>query len=60
MKKLFLLSLLLVGCGEINTYELKDIIELCGGHEKIHSIWIDTTIVRARCLDGNLVESINN
>lgn len=52
------LALLLSGCcGTIYSYELEDISKKCGGVDKIHSMWVDLTTVRARCINGQMVDS---
>lgn len=57
MKKFILLSLVLTGCGEIYTHEIKSVADQCGGIENIHSMWIDAHSIRARCLDGKRVNT---
>lgn len=39
-------------CGKIETYELKKIVDQCGGIDKVHSIWKDSHLVKAYCTDG--------
>lgn len=52
------LAFLLSGCvGTIYSYELEDISKKCGGVDKIHRMWVDLTTVRARCINGQMVDS---
>lgn len=47
----------LSGCAKIYDYELNRIAEICGGYDKIKSIWVDGTTPRAYCEDGSLVST---
>lgn len=46
-------ALLCTGCGKIEGYELKKVVDQCGGADKIHSIWVDAWVVKAYCIDGS-------
>lgn len=57
MKKLIMLSVLaLTGCGKMTTYELKSVLDKCGGLEYVHELWLDGTLARAICTDGRYVD----
>lgn len=50
-----LIALLAAGCGKTYDFELARLAEICGGYDKIKSVWIDLTTARAYCKDGSFV-----
>ena len=60
MKKFIFVSMLLLcitGCWKhtIYDYEIERTAKICGGYDKIKSIWIDLVVVRAYCIDGRMI-----
>ena len=53
----FTVLLCVTGCGKrtIYDYELERTAKICGGYDKIKSVWIDLTTVRAYCTDGKMI-----
>ena len=53
---LIFLVMLMGGCSSsYDAHQIQKISKLCGGVDKISSMWLSVDVARAYCMDGKLV-----